>query len=707
MSVRFDQATGDIVIEGFDKGISSSPNTGIAALRNANIVTEQSEAMSNFSRTMQTLTPFTGGGVARSGGGATVVLTGSTHLFVVGEAIVLTNSTMSSLSNGNYYIQAQVSGTAGLQTVAVTATFGGAAITGIGVGTGNFATFNINQPVASAIENYFDGTNPQVRYYITDVDGFVWVQDTGISWSSATWTCIDINDNHVNISGLAVLNGWLLLFQPSEIWVKETVLLGVTWAGISAFKFNSPLIPYFPHFCLVSHSGTLNYTDGNYISTISPNSSSGPGVANVFSYGTYTFSTYTLTVNIQIDGDFPIIGQQMTFTVSPGGTLPTGITANTVYYVTDGTNSVYFPNQGEFSISATVGGAAISLSGGSGTQYFNSFSPSASTTYVFDAQACTINDGTPVEVATSLAELGNTIIIGTRGNTLYQWDEISPTWVNFVPMAETNCAFLLTVNNNVFAFMGQKGNIYVTTGSSASGVLTIPDYLAGIPGTPSSYVEPYFVWGQAFFQRGRVFFSIQDQTSSKAGNCGGIYSFVPSFYNSVTGQDAGTALRLENFNSYETYNGLANVLLSNQNQNANGIQYFSAWTSNINSPTYGIDTSSTTPYTSGEVKIETDIVTIGTYIDKGNYTAIQSRYTAPLQSGESVTVEYRVNATDAWSSFTDTTAGVDSTTGSIGARWPVPWANALQVQFRISLKAIASNSSFVRFRELRLTKTGG
>lgn len=651
MAYRVEKGTEDLIIYGWEQGISSSPNKGIAAVKNANISTESGEIMCNYPRALQTVPPFTGGIIARASSTEVDLIDIFTHLFVIGDVIVVTGSTMSGLADGNYYIKTVVSGFIGSQKVTLTATYQGATISGIGTGLGALASYDMATPVASATEKYYDGTNIQYRYYILASNttiGNVWVYDTG-GITPNIWTPVQVqgNYNFTDATGVAVLNGYLMMFQfNTDVWVKETALLAPDWAVMGITFNTNNLSSLYPRFCLVGHSGTLNVTDGNYIATFSPNSSSGPGVANVFAYGTYTFSTYTLTLTNQIDGSFPIIGQQLTFTSS--GTPPTGLSPNTVYYVTDGTNSVYDLDSGTFSVSATVGGGAISLSGGAGAQYFNSFNPSVASTFIFDAQACTINSGTPVETAISLAELGNSLIIGTTSNTLYQWDEISPTWTNFIPLAESNSTFLLTVNNIVLIFAGTKGNIYVTSGSAASGALTVPDYLAGIPGNPTSYIEPYFVWGQAIFIRGRVFFSIQDQTSTKAGNCGGIYSFVPSFYNAVTGEDAGIALRMENENSYATFNGLANVLLASQNQVANGPQYWSAWTSSLSAPSYGIDFSGTFPTV--PAVLETDLIPTGNILgdQKRKFDNLEYKLGSPLLTGESVAINYRVSGTSAW-----------------------------------------------------------
>ena len=205
------------------------------------------------------------------------------------------------------------------------------------------------------------------------------------------------------------------------------------------------------------------------------------------------------------------------------------------------------------------------------------------------------------------------------------------------------------------------------------------------------------------YARGRVWFSIQDQTSTKTGFCGGVWSFVPT-QNLFIGQDSGLSLRQEHQSSYGTYNGSANVLINIQNQLANGLQYFSAWTSSSTSPTYGIDGSSSAPYAGGQTIIETDLIPIGNYLEKGNFTSIITKYDAPLVSGESVQLKYRNNITASWSVFGDVYAGTDSTVGSVGLRYGVPFAQQTQVQFQIILTSTATNPSFVRFKELRIKK---
>lgn len=750
MAYSLEKSTGDIIISGWEQGIASSPHKGLANIQNANIVTENGEVMCNFTRVNQT--PFytiaTGGIHANSTNRLTWT---ATQTPFIGQAIQVTASTITNFTPTTgqggqpYFFIVSVTGSVGNYTIAVSWTYGGVVIANLGV-TGVATVSNeiqnstsvIFAPVAGCYEQYFNGVSEQYRYYILDSLGYVWVQDTAIN--PGFWGLIDIAQSPT-ASGIAILNGYLHLFTQTSILYKETCgtlsgnvyasMLGITWAVMTSTnsRTNFPFVlntslegnPN-PHFTLVGHQATLNYTDGAYIGTIIPFSTSSALNANVFSYGSYTGpSSNAITVSSMFAGTFPVIGETITFSTAPGSTMDTAISSGTVYYVIA---SGYNPTAGSFEICATVGGSTVSWNGnGSGTQYFNSYNPnngnvggaitsggtitggaavqgSGGYTYLATPQACTCPQ---FEITTALAELGNTLIIGCQGNTLYQWDEVSLSPTNFVPLSENYCAYLLTVNNVVYVFQGYKGNIYVTTGSAASAALTVPDYLAGIPGTSSTYIEPVFNFGQAFQTRGRIFFSIQDQTATKTGNCGGIYSFIPSFFNTVTGQDSGTALRCENQNSYNTSNGLATVLIPNQQQNIVGVQYFSGWTSSISSPLYGIDSSGATP--TPTATIETDIIPVGTYFDKTSFSQFEYKLSAPLAVRESVQLKWRTDMTSSWSSALTNqgeTTTVDGSGTIVSGYFESNFQNAQWLQFQIVLTSTTTNPSFVRLLEIRI-----
>jgi len=232
-----------------------------------------------------------------------------------------------------------------------------------------------------------------------------------------------------------------------------------------------------------------------------------------------------------------------------------------------------------------------------------------------------------------MEEVGNTIIIGCSGNNLYPWNQVDATPSDVITLPEANTKSIINANNMAYVFSGNKGNVYICNGSVASLALKVPDYCAGVPGTPLTYIEPYFTWGDSMYLRGRVYFSILDQTATKAGNCGGVWSFIPS-QNFAYGQDIGLALRLENQNSYGDYDGYANILIPNEEQLAVSPQYWAAWQDSYNtgSATFGIDYTNTVPVT--QYIIETDMLPTGTLLSKDTFTQLEYKLMTQLQSGD-------------------------------------------------------------------------
>ena len=199
------------------------------------------------------------------------------------------------------------------------------------------------------------------------------------------------------------------------------------------------------------------------------------------------------------------------------------------------------------------------------------------------------------------------------------------------------------------------------------------------------------------YVRGRVYFSILDQTATKAGNCGGVWSFVPT-QNLYIGEDTGTALRLENQNSYGTYNGLANILIPSQTQTAISPQYWAAWQDSYSTGTsnFGIDFTNTVPVTT--YIVETDLLETGTFLQKQTDSQIEYKLTTPLLGTDSVQLYYRTNATDAWTSCG--TVNVE-TSNPISGYFNVNFQNTQWVQFRAVCTTTGdATSSFTRLRRI-------
>lgn len=640
-----------------------------------------------------------------TGGSITTSGSNTIHTFTTSGTFTVT-AVLITIATGNYYVSYKN----GSNQVTISSGYDATGNTPLAHGTTGTATFstivkNIGRPIAKATEEYSDGSTVQYRYYILDSNSFVWLYDTGVynrtltsSGVGTTWFLPDISDYSGNLfTGMAILNGWLLVLNSLSIYGKPTSDLGRAFAALTNVGLMNPFVGH-TNYAFVGHQGTLNYTDGNYIGQIFPDTSTVSGTTNVQSYAQYTAATTTGTITALIGGALPYSGGiriPAVFYTDANGVQPTNLTAGTVYYIAANAGS------GVFQVFAALSdGSAIDVAAGaSGNQFFDTFFPISADSGASGTHA--LMTFTPqrlnlpfFEVAQSIVEVGNIILIGCIGSVVYPWNQIDATPSSLINLPESNVKTMITVNQMAYIFPGNKGNVYITDGSVASQVISVPDYAAGVPGTPSSYVEPSFTWGDAMYIRGRVYFTILDQTTTKAGNCGGVWSFVPT-QNLYIGQDTGIALRIEARNSYNTYNGVATVLLPSQTQNSSAPLYWAGWYSSVSAPTYGIDYSSTT--TVSPTIIDTDAVPVGTLLNKKTFERIEFKVASPLLASDTVAISYRQDLTSAWKSCGTVKLEANRLSGYFSANFEKnQW---LQLQ---STATPGTTNSFIRLKEIRI-----
>lgn len=582
-------------------------------------------------------------------------------------------------------------------------------------GTSGTITFSVvatpGSAIAKSTEKYGTATGTAYRYYMLDSSGFTWVYDTQVyDYTLAnfgvgvTWMLPDYaNYSTLAFAGMATLNGWVVTVSNAFLYGKPTSDLGRPYAQLPNSALNNPF-PTHTNFAYVGHQGKMYYCDGNYIGMLFPTTSFETNIANVQSFSSYTAATTTGTVSAVITGSAPYDpgGTRIpaVFFTDQYGTLPTALTEGVVYFIKMSAGA------GTFQVfSALTGGTALDVGTGAvGNQYFNSFFPLGIHSGIngdhalvsFSAQRVNLP---AFETATSLVEVGNTVIIGGVTNTLYPWNQIDAVPSDFIALPESGVVAMENINNTAYILAGNKGNIYISNGSVASIALKIPDYCAGVPGTPLTYIEPTFTWGDIIYVRGRVYVSILDQTSTKAGNCGGVWSFVPT-QNFYIGQDVGTALHLENQNSYGTYSGMARLLIANQVQTAISPQYWSFWQDSYSSGTsaFGIDYTDTVPVT--QFVIETDLLATGSFLVKQTFQQIEYKLTTAMAAGDAVALSYRLNSTDAWS------AGMtinEETDNRLSGFADVNFQKTQWVQLRVVCTTGGTTaSSFVRLKQLML-----
>lgn len=635
------------------------------------------------------------GSMVATGGNISIVAGKVVHTFLESGTF-----TVLSVAKTNLYYVSYASGT----TFKLSSKFDPTGANALTHGTTGSITFSTvatpNRGVAKAVEKYTTASATEYRYYVVDANSYVWLWDTAINETYGTqWMLPDPADySGLRLTGLGALNGMLMAVGKAYIVGKPTVDLGRSFVSIDGGVLNEPF-PTHNNFAMVGNQGKMYYCDGNYIGEVFATTSLITPIANIQSQCSYTASTTTGTVSAVISGSLPYSpdGTRIPaiFFTDVYGTQPTNVNTFTVYYI-------QYNSGGSFQVfSSTTSTTAIDIaSGAAGNQYFTTFWPygaaganGATPTVQISTQRVNLPAN---ETAQTMVEVGNNVLIGGKTNLVYPWNQIDATPSDFIALPESDVKVMVNANNIAYIFAGNKGNVYVTNGASASLAIKVPDYCAGIAGTPLTYIEPVFTWGDADFIRGRIYFSILDQTATKAGNCGGVWSFIPA-QNVDPSQEVGMALRLENRNSYGTYNGYCNLIIANQEQNVTSPQYWTFWQDGITNPNYGIDYTATTPVT--EYILETDLLPSGTLLDKTTFAQIEYKLSTPLASGDSIQLYYRLNATDSWTSCGTVKEESDKISG-------VFTANFQKTQWT-QLRAVVTtggttSSSFVRLTQLRL-----
>lgn len=313
------------------------------------------------------------------------------------------------------------------------------------------------------------------------------------------------------------------------------------------------------------------------------------------------------------------------------------------------------------------------------------FDPTSTATFT----AATSTNGTSyalklpfIEKAQCLAELGVNLLVGGIRNQIYPWDRISTSFKYPILLAENNIFGMVTVNTNTFIFVGNRGRIYITNGTNGQLYKKVPDHLSGT-------VEPYFTWGGACSIKNQLYFGLQATTNAGAAN---------NNYGGVWAIDLDSkAIRLTNQLSYATYAGVASIVFPIFSASPAGTGLYIGW---FDGSTYGIDQTSSTPYSNYESYIDTDNIPIGSFLEPRTFQNVQWKLSTPLVSGEGVKVWYRKDFSQSftliWEKLYDSAATTFSDLSSVN------FEKAQWVQIRVQIKSTASSPSYTRLTEIRL-----
>lgn len=307
----------------------------------------------------------------------------------------------------------------------------------------------------------------------------------------------------------------------------------------------------------------------------------------------------------------------------------------------------------------------------------SSFDPTSSATYTKNTTALSINN----DQVTAIGFLGTNLLVGGLLNYIYPWDRISLSYKYPIILAENYTSRIVTANSTAYIFAGNRGRIYETNGSNVSLFKKVPDSI-------TSAIDPYFTWGDAVYWKNQLYFSFSAATNAgvSINTVAGVWAIdLPS-----------NAFRYVNQLSYGSYAGTTTVLVQNVlSTSPAGAGLYIGW---VNNGTYGVDVTTSTPYTGEQAYVDYDLIPVGTFLTKKTFQNAEWKLSTPLVSGESISIYYRTNINEAF-----TLMGTTSTAGFLSDQpYPVNFEMSQWLQLRAVMTSTASSPSLVRLRELRL-----
>lgn len=534
----------------------------------------------------------------------------------------------------------------------------------------------------------FDTQSPVGLIYILDDSQQVWKQS---SPGSTTFNLLSGNPSTAGTgNGMAYWQGYLVVFRGTAIDICGD---GTGDGGITSSNWNTG----------VSSSGvwpiagtTLTLTgspvQGDTSATISTYTDA-QGTARSFWNGPNGF--YQLTFgNGQVTKGTLTQGSA-SITWSPALYSNSGSASVTVTPVFSGQHQAFVsPSDGNlyFCNGQYVGVLRVNTVAG----YINAVK-GVMNTFVFDYGVVRIQNET---IGWIDQLFSNLVIAGIK--SLYLWDRTSAAVQAPISMSE-NIIKIKNVLNIIYVFAGYKGNIYQTNGYSLSLLKKVPDGFFGL-------IDPYLQWGGVMAHRNKLYFQVYASTNTGTGTASGIFSIEVIAGQLPGALDTSGAMIMENQNSF----GYTVTATSSQNgvlvdyPTATNDSYYSAW---YNNSAGGIDFNNTTLYQNYEPAIETDIIPIGSFLDSRTFENIEYKLDKPLANGDSIRLSYRTQSSGSYTLVGNsevtgiagtTTATSDVSTQVLADNFNSNIQNAQWIQFLIEFKCAASNSSFIRLRQIML-----
>ena len=706
MAYVFDEETNSLVIDGFESGIASSPYKGIGSMRNVNTSYYPGVAYVNYKRQAATLGFL--GGAFFAGIHSVNVSNNLGWIFTSAGIAIMTNPVQEATSTAGLNYILDDSGQVWKQSSVNSSTFnvlenGGGRL---GSGSGGLAYWNnylvvigdgliefcgdgtgdagINQSTwnlynSGTANNTFVftttfATDPTKLFYFGTtsttlpklvVNDSITFTTTGTLPASlvvgTTYFIASVNSSYITIS--ATVGGSEINLSSDGTGIQTAIDTSnpLPLGNISTFSY-SGLIAGVTSFTLESYDDPHGTTITSFWKGVT---------------GTYVLTLGTLSLPIILTNNSNSIGLLSPFVYSALGfsfiqIIDPNVT-NYRAYVSKVDGSLYFANGQFLGRIAAVSSPNVA------------FNPGLTSTYSVSYGVTALPEQHKDSIV-DMTDLNKELIVAGQKDT-YTWDYQSSATSSPSPVGE-QIVRIKNILNNIYITAGQKGNLYISNGYSSQLLCKIPDFIAGV-------IDPVWSFGGMMTHRSKLFFQALAQTPSGTNILAGIFSLIVS--PPIIG-DSAAGIIMESQNSYgltpSTGTLSSGILIDNSPSSTGYDSYYSAWSNGASLG--GIDYNNTTLWDNFEPTIETDIIPIGTILDKKTFGNIEFKLDRPMASGDSIQMYWRPSLSDSY-----TLMGTTSTT-LLSGYYPSNISQSQWAQFKIQMKCASSNSSFIPLREVRL-----
>ncbi len=207
------------------------------------------------------------------------------------------------------------------------------------------------------------------------------------------------------------------------------------------------------------------------------------------------------------------------------------------------------------------------------------------------------------------------------------------------------------------------------------------DFIAGA-------IDPVWFWGGTMVHRSKLWFQTFVKSTTSTNLLAGIFSLEVSEPKII--QEAQNSYGLTPTSGALT----TGILVDNQAFSTGVDSYYSAWSNGATSG--GIDYNDTSLWQNYEPTIETDIIPIGTILNKETFGNIEFKLDRPMVTGDEIRMYFRPSLTDSYTLMGTTT------TAQLSDYYPSNISQLQWVQFKVQMKCASSSSSFIPLREIRL-----